>query len=227
MIYVTSNGQRVQTQEGKLVVNECIAELSALSPLCPVEPSPLLEKAALDHSTDTANNNITGHNGTDGSSPFDRMNRYCRLDGVSGECVDYGNTDAADVLLALLIDDGVPSRGHRKNMCNPEYTLVGAAVGKHETYGSNCVVDLASKITDLSLLVREDVVVMIPAGGTIADQFEQVLNSIPDPTPFRDTIDQQLTAGNSISLDYNYTGKTAKLTFTSPGGGGGSMSMSW
>ena len=33
----------------------------------------------------------------------------------------------------LLVDDGVPSRGHRLCVLDPAYTTLGACVGEHST----------------------------------------------------------------------------------------------
>ena len=34
----------------------------------------------------------------------------------------------------LLVDDGVPSRGHRLCVLDPAYTTLGACVGEHSTF---------------------------------------------------------------------------------------------
>jgi uncharacterized protein YkwD len=43
----------------------------------------------------------------------------------------------------LLIDDGVSSRGHRKNLLNGAYHKIGVATGTHPEYGHLCVMDFA------------------------------------------------------------------------------------
>ena len=39
-------------------------------------------------------------------------------------------------VLALLVDDGVPDRGHRTNLFSPDFTLIGSASGPHKVYES-------------------------------------------------------------------------------------------
>jgi uncharacterized protein YkwD len=45
--------------------------------------------------------------------------------------------------MALLIDDGIKSLGHRKNILNAGFHFVGIAIEPHKTYGTNCVMDFA------------------------------------------------------------------------------------
>ena len=78
-------------------------------------------KASRDHTLDTGPQNITGHTGSDGSQPFDRAKRYCDSISSFGENLSYGRHTAIDVLSQLIIDDGVPSRGHRANIFNPDW----------------------------------------------------------------------------------------------------------
>jgi uncharacterized protein YkwD len=46
-------------------------------------------------------------------------------------------------VIMLVIDDGVPDRGHRRNLFNDQFQVAGAAIGPHRAYGEMTVVDLA------------------------------------------------------------------------------------
>ncbi len=57
-----------------------------------------------------------------------------------GECCDYGNENPLEIILALLVDEGVPSLGHRIILLG-DYESIGVATRKHKTYGYNTVLD--------------------------------------------------------------------------------------
>ena len=78
---------------------------------------------------------LTGHSGTDGSSPFDRMNRYGKWGGTAGENIAYGDSNGKEYMVQLYIDDGVANRGHRVNILTPGFKLTGRAVCSHKGYG--------------------------------------------------------------------------------------------
>jgi uncharacterized protein YkwD len=50
----------------------------------------------------------------------------------------FGPTTAHDVVAALLIDDGISDRGHRRNVLDPDIHLVGVACGTHASYRVMC-----------------------------------------------------------------------------------------
>jgi len=57
-----------------------------------------------------------------------------------GECADYGHSDPLDIVLSLLIDEGIPSLGHRL-VCLSSYTKLGVSIQPHRIYGRNAVLD--------------------------------------------------------------------------------------
>ena len=64
-----------------------------------------------------------------------------------GEVINYGPETARMTVIMLVIDDGVPDRGHRKNLFNPDFRTAGAAIGPHKGYGAMTVVDMADSFT--------------------------------------------------------------------------------
>jgi uncharacterized protein YkwD len=92
-----------------------------------------------------------GHNGSDGSNPASRINRYGHWQGAWAENISYGRRSARDIVLALIIDDGVRGRGHRKNIFNPSYNVAGAAYGPHPRFGSVCDIDFAGAYAESAL----------------------------------------------------------------------------
>ena len=90
---------------------------------------------------DTGPGGVTGHTGTDGSQPKDRCERYIKMEGMSGENIDYGQKSAIDVILSLAIDDGVPDRGHRTNIFNKGFKKMACFTGDHKTYGKQTVIN--------------------------------------------------------------------------------------
>ena len=45
--------------------------------------------------------------------------------------------------MQLIIDDGVPDRGHRRILFSPAYTQVGVGCGPHPEWRRMCVLDFA------------------------------------------------------------------------------------
>lgn len=130
----------VLTVEGTRGVEEAIRFLEQQDPLPPLQPSRGLSRAARDHVNDTGPKGWTGHTGSDDSQPGDRVSRYGRWYHRVGENISYGGFIAREIVMRLIIDDGVPDRGHRHNMFNPEFHLTGIAFGDHRDFGTMCVI---------------------------------------------------------------------------------------
>ena len=132
----------VVTREGPAAVDEAIAFLERQTPLPAVTDNRLLVRAAAAHAADQSATGAVGHEGSDGSSAADRMRREARWS-ASGEAIAYGPDRAEDVVLQLIVDDGVPDRGHRRILFNPAYTAAGAACAPHPVWRTVCVLDFA------------------------------------------------------------------------------------
>ncbi len=135
--------QPLITREGVSALNECVRELKKQQPVPIMYPSPGLTKAAHDHVRDQSKTGKTGHTGKDKSSMRDRIERYGIWQVRIAENIAYGAKTARQIVIYLLIDDGVRDRGHRKNLLNPDFKTVGIAIGNHPQYEVMSVMDFA------------------------------------------------------------------------------------
>ena len=134
-------------------VDEAVRFLNKARPLPPLTLSPGMCRAATDHCVEQVAGQL-GHDGNDHSSPGQRISRYGSWSSSWGENISYSQKSARGVVLALIIDDGVRSRGHRKNIFNPKFNYAGAASGPHARYRTVCTIDFAGGYAE-----REDALV--------------------------------------------------------------------
>ena len=127
---------------------ECYGELRAAKSLPALLPKRGLSQAAKDHAADIGPKGITGHDGADGSTMAIRVNRYGAWKSSASENLSFGAHTARGIVTQLLIDDGVESRGHRKNIMDGASKFVGVAFGAHSKYKYMCVQDFAGEYTD-------------------------------------------------------------------------------
>jgi uncharacterized protein YkwD len=133
---------RLVTKEGARALDDAVRFLRSAQPLPPLTLSEGMCQSAADHCADQAGGAM-GHDGSDRTNPGARMSRYGTWSVLWGENISYGKTNARDIVLALIIDDGLPARKHRKNIFNPSFNFAGAGYGPHARYRFVCTTDFA------------------------------------------------------------------------------------
>jgi len=141
---LTYEGQiPIMTQEGIAPLEECIKVLKNTPPRPILQPARGLAKAAEELVKDQQRSGDLGHVSSKGANPQKRIENYGKWDICASEDIAYGSIDARSIVISLLIDDGVPSRGHRENILKPCSKFVGVAKGNHPKYRTMCVIDYA------------------------------------------------------------------------------------
>ena len=142
--FLTYEGQiPIKTEEGIAPLEECIKVLKKTPPRPVLQPAKGLAKAAGELVKDQQRTGGLGHKSSKGANPRMRIERYGTWDICASEDIAYGSIDARAIVVSLLIDDGVPNRGHRENILNPCTKFAGVAKGNHPIYRTMCVIDYA------------------------------------------------------------------------------------
>ena len=110
---------------------EAVQFLKRQRPLPPLRPDDSLASAALEHVSLQGPVGAIGHASADGERFYDRVRRH-------------GPPSPEDVVRALIIDSGVPDRGHRTNMFTAAFKVAGISCGPHRDYETMCVMDFSA-----------------------------------------------------------------------------------
>jgi hypothetical protein len=140
----------ILTKEGVSAVNEAIEFLNSATPLKPLKHSKGMSRGARDHVKDLVPGGTLGHKGSDNSRAGERVNRYGKWRRQLGENISYGHKTAREIVIGLIVDDGVPSRGHRKNIFNSSFNFIGVACGYHAVYDIMCVTTFAAEYSEIN-----------------------------------------------------------------------------
>jgi uncharacterized protein YkwD len=106
-------------------------ELKNMQSLTQLQPIEKLYNVAKAHGLDNKNNNRLEHIGSDQSDPFDRIRRSGLKNNIDkkgyftpNENLVGGEDTPRESVVALLIDAGVSSRGHRRALLEPNWKYV-------------------------------------------------------------------------------------------------------
>jgi uncharacterized protein YkwD len=106
-----------------------IETLETMEPVQPLYFDTTMQNYAKCYSKELGDVGRTGH-----------KRKIC-TDGRFGECLSYGFGFGMDIVISLLVDDGVPSLGHREIILDPRFSRVGVSKSPHAKYTMCCVID--------------------------------------------------------------------------------------
>jgi len=104
------------------------SELQKIDPLPVLKPNRKLYESAKCHAIESGESGYLGHTRK-------KCTKY-----FMGECCQYGISNPLNIIISLLIDEGIPSLGHRK-ICLSPYTELGVSIQPHKSYCINTVMD--------------------------------------------------------------------------------------
>lgn len=142
------------------VLDECIAEMNAMSALPALQWGGRLRMSAMEWVNIQGAGTEREDHGHDKNLQA-RVSKYCNWTSM-GENLSYGYLTAQDIVIALIVDDGVADRGHRYNILDyaPKnktmagtFTHAGVAIGDHGYYGTMamCAINYAGGYSEPSL----------------------------------------------------------------------------
>jgi hypothetical protein len=140
----------LMTQEGVTAFNECVNFLKTQKAVGLLSPNQDLSKAAKDLVSDQSANGGIGHKGNTQPGFRERIERYGNWSVRIAENIAYGHISPQQVVIYLLIDDGISSRGHRQNFLNKDFRVIGIATGTHPSYDNMCVMEFASEFQNFA-----------------------------------------------------------------------------
>ena len=120
----------VQDQYGGSEAESLLKDLKTIEPRTALLPDSGLTESATCFQLEQSKNGDTGH---------DR--KKCSEGDYLGENCSYGMGTPRSVVMQLMIDEGIPSHGHRWNILDPRFSSIGVAFGNHKKYNKSAVID--------------------------------------------------------------------------------------
>ena len=125
---------RIQTFEGKSAYEDAINFLEQQQPVNPLKLDKRLCLAALDLVNDIGPKGLVSHQDSKGFFVSDRIEQYCEWDYCANECIEVSSHNAEDVLISLLVDDGLSARMNRQALFQRVYNYIGIGCGMHRDF---------------------------------------------------------------------------------------------
>lgn len=147
--FLLPDGVRLTTNEdAKTLIDDAIAELKKMAKASDLGFSSGLIKACKNHQADLKSNYALGHYGKDGSGLEQRLSRFGRAGINVAENLSFGAATPREILMSWILDDGIKSRSHRKNIFSPKFSVFGVSCGESSSKEVICVAVFANSFTE-------------------------------------------------------------------------------
>jgi uncharacterized protein YkwD len=147
---VNLSGSMIQTYDGVAAVDEAIKFLQKASKLEAFNLSPGLTKSAQLQLADLKENISLGLRGKDGSTVPDRAHKFGKGGRLFAANIGLYSAVAQDIVMNMIVDDGIKGRGNRKNIFNKDLLQIGIAFGRGKDDGPITLLVFADKFTENS-----------------------------------------------------------------------------
>jgi uncharacterized protein YkwD len=136
------------TIEGIMAIDDAINDLKKMSKSNSFEVSNGLSKVARQQVSDLQENVKLKHFGKDGSGLDARLMKFGFVGEAASENISYRVDTAREVILNMIIDDGIKSRSHRKNVFSTAFKVFGIACGTASDKTTVCVAEFADSFNE-------------------------------------------------------------------------------
>lgn len=116
-------------------VKDAIHDFSMRSPIHPLTWNEGMYNACKDHIQDLGKKGTVSHVGSDGSTVYERINRYGHHTGCCGENIQVSKEPSKEIVLSLIIDSANLNKEHRRTLMNEKFAFGGVAFGDHVKHG--------------------------------------------------------------------------------------------
>ena len=125
---------QIQTLEGKAAYENAISFLQTQKEVNPLTKEIKLSYAAQDLAKDIGERGVVTHQDRDGHYVSDRIEKYCEWDYCANEVIEVSSKNVTDILISLLVDDGIRDKLNRRALFQNVYNYVGIACEPHTEY---------------------------------------------------------------------------------------------
>lgn len=106
-----------------------IRDLEKLDSIRPLVFEESLQEMSVDFAKEAGRKGWVGHRRVS-----QRFEEYADHIDITAENLQYGFDKPLDIVMDLLIDTDVPNLGHRKNILDPNFSIIGISIEKHKSY---------------------------------------------------------------------------------------------
>lgn len=129
--------------DNKYYYQSLVDTLEEMQPVPALLPDAMLASIAKNYAIYSGKVGFVGH-----GNFSQRMNKIkCR--GTRAENISYGIQSPEWIVIDLLVDNNVPSLGHRKNILDLSLRFIGVGIAYHKGYDCNCVIDFSSCVDSI------------------------------------------------------------------------------